>query len=51
MLATSADPTLGGRDFDLLIAEHFVQEFKKTFKVSINFRKLTKSFLWYHVNL
>ena len=33
VIATAADPNLGGRDFDHLITEHFVQEFKNTFKV------------------
>ena len=31
----AADLNLGGRDFDLLITEHFVQEFKKNYKVCI----------------
>lgn len=33
MLCTSADPYLGGRDFDVLITNHFAAEFKKKFKV------------------
>lgn len=33
VLATTADPNLGGRDFDRVIAEYFVEEFKQKYKV------------------
>ncbi|KAK4306265.1 hypothetical protein Pmani_021888 [Petrolisthes manimaculis] len=33
MLATSADPNLGGRDFDRLLATHFANEFKTKYKI------------------
>jgi molecular chaperone DnaK (HSP70) len=33
VLSTSADPNLGGRDFDLLLAEHFSEDFKQRYKV------------------
>nr|XP_045623651.1 97 kDa heat shock protein-like [Procambarus clarkii] len=33
MLATAADPNLGGRDFDRLLAQHFAVEFKSKYKV------------------
>ena len=33
MLSTSADPQLGGRDLDLMLAEHFAREFKERYKV------------------
>ncbi|XP_070553175.1 heat shock 70 kDa protein 4-like [Ptychodera flava] len=33
VLATSADPTLGGRDFDRVISNQFAEEFKKKYKI------------------
>ncbi len=33
MLATAADPQLGGRDFDRILVEHFADDFKKRYKV------------------
>ena len=33
MLANAADPNLGGRDIDLLISNHFAEEFKKKYNV------------------
>ncbi|KAK2169050.1 hypothetical protein LSH36_12g03072 [Paralvinella palmiformis] len=33
VLATVADPNLGGRDFDMLLANHFAEEFKARYKV------------------
>lgn len=33
VLATSNDPNIGGRNFDYLISDHFVEEFKTKFKV------------------
>ena len=33
VLATVADPNLGGRDFDMLLANHFAEEFKSRYKV------------------
>ncbi|ELT92200.1 hypothetical protein CAPTEDRAFT_221226 [Capitella teleta] len=33
VLASTADPNLGGRDFDGVIVEHFAEEFKQRFKV------------------
>ena len=32
-MATVADPNLGGRDFDMLLANHFAEEFKARYKV------------------
>lgn len=34
MLATAADPNIGGRDFDRLLAQHFANDFKSRYKVS-----------------
>lgn len=33
MLATAADPYLGGRDFDLLLADYFCKEFQSKYKI------------------
>ena len=33
MLATACDPDIGGRNFDLRLAEHFNEGFKKTYKI------------------
>lgn len=33
MLTTAADPYLGGRDFDLVLAEHFCKEFQSKYKI------------------
>ncbi|XP_019865351.2 heat shock 70 kDa protein 4 isoform X2 [Aethina tumida] len=33
MLSTASDPNLGGRDFDLLLANHFCKEFQTKYKV------------------
>lgn len=37
MLATAADPNIGGRDFDRLMAQHFANDFKSRYKVSFSF--------------
>lgn len=44
MLATTFDPNLGGRDFDRIIADQFVEYFKKQYKVdaSKNLKAYTK---------
>lgn len=44
MLATTFDPNLGGRDFDRIIADEFVEHFKKQYKVdaSKNLKAYTK---------
>ena len=36
MLACAADEHLGGMDFDLLLYNHFAEEFKKKYKVDAN---------------
>ena len=36
VLASVADPNLGGIDFDLILMEHFIEEFKKKFKCDAN---------------
>ena len=33
MLATACDPDIGGRNFDLRLAEHFNEGFKKQYKI------------------
>ena len=33
VLSTASDPHLGGRDFDLLLANHFAEDFKTRYKV------------------
>lgn len=33
MLAAAADPSIGGRDFDRILAEHFAKEFLTKYKV------------------
>jgi len=33
VLATAANPSLGGRDFDVLLAEHFTKDFRERYKV------------------
>lgn len=33
MLATACDPDIGGRNFDLRLAEHFNEDFKKRYKI------------------
>ncbi|KAE8749608.1 hypothetical protein FOCC_FOCC003596 [Frankliniella occidentalis] len=33
MLACASDPQLGGRDFDVLLADHFAEEFKAKYKI------------------
>ncbi|KAJ1530561.1 hypothetical protein ONE63_005447 [Megalurothrips usitatus] len=33
MLACSSDPDLGGRDFDIILADHFAEEFKGKYKI------------------
>jgi len=33
MLASTADPFLGGRDFDTLLAQHFCQDFRKRYNI------------------
>jgi molecular chaperone DnaK (HSP70) len=35
ILATTHDASLGGRDFDLLIANHFIEEFKGKYKMDV----------------
>lgn len=34
MLATAADPHLGGRDFDFALAEYFCSEFQSKYKMN-----------------
>ncbi len=36
ILATAHDASLGGRDFDLLLADHFTAEFKPKYKIDVN---------------
>jgi len=36
VLATSFDPALGGRNFDELLVNHMIEEFKKKYKVDAN---------------
>jgi molecular chaperone DnaK (HSP70) len=36
MLAVEADPCLGGRDFDKVLVEYFVEDFKTRYKVDAN---------------
>ena len=38
VLATAADPNLGGRDFDNLIANHFTEEFRQRYKIDAKSR-------------
>lgn len=33
MLACASDPNLGGRDFDVILADHFAEEFKAKYKI------------------
>lgn len=33
MIATTADPNLGGRDFDHMLADHFCREFQSKYKI------------------
>lgn len=33
VLAVQSDPSLGGRDFDLLLVKHFTEEWKTKYKV------------------
>lgn len=33
MLACVSDPQLGGRDFDIILADHFAEEFKAKYKI------------------
>jgi len=33
VVATASDPHIGGRDFDAIIAKHFVEEFKKKYNI------------------
>nr|UYE98994.1 heat shock protein 70 [Ophraella communa] len=43
MLTTASDPNLGGRDFDLLIAEHFCKQFQT--KYNIDAKSNARAFL------
>ena len=36
MLATAADPNLGGRDFDKFLVHHFANEFKVSWQLLIS---------------
>lgn len=35
VLAVQADANLGGRDFDLLLVNHFIQEWKTKYKIDV----------------
>jgi len=39
MLANASDPHLGGRDFDNILARHFVEEFKKKYNLDASTSK------------
>ena len=39
MLATASDPYLGGRDLDNILAQHFVEEFKKKYNLDASTNK------------
>lgn len=39
MIATASDPYLGGRDFDNILAQHFVEEFKKKYNLDASSNK------------
>ncbi|KAL9971511.1 hypothetical protein ACROYT_G017682 [Oculina patagonica] len=36
VLATAADPNLGGRNFDEILVDHFVEDFKKRYKLDVS---------------
>ena len=43
VLATASDSNLGGQDFDRLVTEHFVEDFKNRYRVDA--RKKPRAFL------